>query len=230
MSPDSSSVRCSGDVRRSNRSRATLAIVSCSSVNVKSISGCSAGELVQHQVVIERLEVDLHRHADRDVCRVDVREVGHDPHALLEFDQRHDVGVVEEREARLVRHDVAVDGAAARRLDRLPVQGSALRAHGAGRVAQLPAAAAALDQEFVVPQPIPEELGVRSDRRCHSGRHQFAGLNRSTRKRCRPRTSPSWLVYVVSQVRKKPVPSAVFFSSDTDSYTAVALMTSPSRG
>ena len=67
---------------------------------------------------------------------VDVHQVAHEPHAFLELDQCDDVPVVEERQRRMTRHHEAVDGSAPRRVDHLPLEAVATRAHRPRRMAQ----------------------------------------------------------------------------------------------
>ena len=62
---------------------------------------------------VESLVEDLDGHADFDVVGCDFAQVRHEPHAFVELDERDDVGVLHERHRRILRHHVAVHGAAA---------------------------------------------------------------------------------------------------------------------
>ena len=86
----------------------------------------------------------------------------------------------------MLRHHVAVHGAAAGGFDRVPLQRLARGAHRPCGLPQRLATRAALNQQLVVADPVPEELGVGADRRRQSRRHQPLALNRNTRNRWRP--------------------------------------------
>src|SRR5689334_13871873 len=85
-SPASSSVRRSGVARCSNSWRATLVIVSCSSVNVKSMCLPGRAELMEDEIVpIEGLEPvveDLDGHSDFDVGGRHLAQVRHQPNTF----------------------------------------------------------------------------------------------------------------------------------------------------
>ena len=131
---------------------------------------------------------------DLDGLGFDIAQIRHDAHALVELDERDDVGVLDERQRRILRHHEAVHRAAPGRHDVIPVQRLAIAAHRPRRNPQRLAVRAALDAQFVFFEAGPEEVGVRADRGCESAGHQSpavpAGsppvLNRSVRNRWRP--------------------------------------------
>ena len=101
---------------------------------------------------------------------------------------------------------------------------------GRGGSRSAPQSAAALNQQFVLPQPGPEELGVRADRRRQSGGHQLARLESQYPESLAPKHFAVLIGVGLTHVTKKPVPMAVCFSSEIDSNTVVAVITSPSLG
>ena len=171
----------------------------------------------------------------------DAAHVGHQPGALFELDQRHHQRVVERRHLGVVVDDEAVDGAPARRGDRVPVEGPAVGTRRAGRVAEGAAVGAALDEQLVLLGPLEEEAVVlgeggtgplRAGRRlCRRPRRAVAafgrGLNLRIRNSMVATGSPCWSVNSRRVVMKWPTPRPVAFSDDTASMTELTSRWSP---
>src|SRR6185437_307376 len=105
-------------------------------------------------------------------------------------DEGDDVRILNERQRRILGHHEAVDRAAPRRYEAIPLQRLTIAAHGPGRDPQSLAVRAALNAKFVVTKAGPEEFSVGADRRRESAGHQLPVLKRRVRNFWRPMTSP----------------------------------------
>src|SRR5262245_20092229 len=127
---------------------------------------CARGpEERQHELRIDLRELDLHRHADLHVAGRDADEVRDEPRALLQLDQHDRVRVREGGDRRVVRDDEGEDAAAPAGALRVPLERVAVRARRPGRMAELAAALAALDEELAALDAFPEEGVVVRARR-----------------------------------------------------------------
>src|SRR5579883_776276 len=133
-----------------------------SSTIVSSFSRCAGAPEVREAHAAGLLEEELDRHPRGDRARVAALDVADHADALLELDERDDVGdlVGEDRIDRMGRDDPAVDGAAAARLEPAGLRRLALGAHRAGRPAGRAAGLAARHEEAALRAAVPERPGV----------------------------------------------------------------------
>src|SRR3984893_12557601 len=125
---------------------------------------CGGPEGGERQVVVVLDELDLHRHADLDLLRIDADEGRPEPRALRHLEEAHRQRIVERRYLRIVVHHEAVDAGLAARFHGVPVIGAAVRARGTRRMSQRAALRTALDQQLVLLRAFEEERVVLCDR------------------------------------------------------------------
>src|SRR5262245_17458426 len=105
--------------------------------------------------LVDVLEEALDPHADADLLGPAAREVRDEARPLLEVDEADRDRQLVAGDRRVMQDGVAVDGAAARRRNGLPARRLAARAHRAGRVPELAAPGALLDQELPLVAGLP---------------------------------------------------------------------------
>ena len=170
----------SGSTRPAKSPVAASETASCSSLKREVHQAPLPGrhEHGQRQLLVEVDELGPHRHADRDVLGLDAAEVGDHPRPLLQLDQADRQRVLERGHLGVVHHDVGVQGAAAARVDGVPLERAAVGAGRQRRVAQGAARGAVLDQQLVGAGALEPERVVLGQRRLRARRARRLAVGR----------------------------------------------------
>src|SRR5215469_516348 len=133
-------------------------------------------ELMQPHAVLEFGEEHLNRHPVAHRVWRNFTQIGDEPGALFQFDQRHDHRIPAGVDRGMARDDIAVNAATAARTFDPPLQGMTVGTHRAGRMAQLKALRTALKAQLAGRHAVPEELIVVRSERCSAFHGAYASL------------------------------------------------------